>query len=712
MADPRLAEADGLILQRRHDAARALLDVLLASPALAMADRRVALLLRAEAQQGLRNLAAAIADLRGAIALEPREPRPHNALGIALADTGDRGSAIAAFRRAVELDPAYARAWNNLGNALRDDGRGGEAQAAFQRAVAVDPSYALAWTNLAAIAREQGDDSAAEAAFRRALAAKPDHRSALTGLAAVLRTRGDVDQAATLYARAAELDPRDAAPLLQLAGCLAERDELPRARGAYGQARLRRPSSLRAALGEALTLPMVYDSAQHAADARATYAAGVDRLAGTLPELARGRGFADVIDDLRWSNFLLAYQGEDDRELQAGYAGAVAAAIDTVAPEWRVAPPRAYAGGRRLRVGFASSFFSEGTVGMYFRRWIEGLDRTRFEVFVYHLRVGTNPFAEALAARVDRFRRFEGAGLAPSAVAPAIRADALDLLVFPELGMDATTFALAALKLAPVQACAWGHPVTTGHATIDAYLSCGAMEPDGAAAHYTEALWPLPGIGTSYARPAVPADATPAAARAALGLPPDAPLFLCPQSLFKIHPDNDALFARVLAAAPAAKLIVFEGRHPALTAKWRARFAAACARERVALDDRLIVRPQCSHPEFLRINAACDAMLDTLRWSGGNTSLDAIAAALPVVTQRGRFMRGRQSAAMLELAGATELVAADDDAYVVLAARLATDVEFREARRMGLATGAASVFDDPAPTAALAGVLEALARGG
>ena len=55
--------------------------------------------------------------------------------------------------------------------------------------------------------------------------------------------------------------------------------------------------------------------------------------------------------------------------------------------------------------------------------------------------------------------------------------------------------------------------------------------------------------------------------------------FLCPQSLFKIHPDNDALFARVLAAAPGAQLVLFEGRHPALTAKYLARLDGALARE-------------------------------------------------------------------------------------------------------------------------------------
>ena len=39
---------------------------------------------------------------------------------------------------------------------------------------------------------------------------------------------------------------------------------------------------------------------------------------------------------------------------------------------------------------------------------------------------------------------------------------------------------------------------------------------------------------------------------------------LCPQSLFKIHPENDALFAEILAHNPGAMLVLFAGRHPAI----------------------------------------------------------------------------------------------------------------------------------------------------
>src|ERR1700682_4968450 len=127
--------------------------------------------------------------------------------------------------------------------------------------------------------------------------------------------------------------------------------------------------------------------------------------------------------------------------------------------------------------------------------------------------------------------------------------------------MDVACFALAALLLAPRQYAAWGHPVTTGHATIDAFISCATMEPPDAEAHYTERLIRLPGIGTCYERPEVPAGA----ARQDFGLPSDRALLLCPQSLWKIHPDNDTLFAELLAANRNALLVLFSGRHPNVT---------------------------------------------------------------------------------------------------------------------------------------------------
>src|SRR4029450_12224462 len=100
-----------------------------------------------------------------------------------------------------------------------------------------------------------------------------------------------------------------------------------------------------------------------------------------------------------------------------------------------------------------------------------------------HLHPGMDDVAAAVRARADRFAEFGGLRARPSSVAPVIRDDALDVLVYPELGMDHATFALAALRLAPRQLAGWGHPVTTGLPSIAAMLTAGAVAHACAAAH-------------------------------------------------------------------------------------------------------------------------------------------------------------------------------------------------------------------------------------
>ena len=699
MAEARLAAIEARLRAGDARGALDLADALLAGPSLSRADRWVALRMRSHARAATGDVAGAIADAEAAIALNPRDARSHNELGILRVDSRNTDAAIAAFRRATELDPRYARAWNNLGSALRDAGRLAEAEAAYARAADADPRYVVAWVNRGAALRDLGRNDDAAAAFARALALDAKQVHALTGLAGLRRGEGRIDEAASLYERALAADPRDASTWLLYGGTLAERDDLPSALRAYAEAESRDPTLLRALFGRYLTLPMVPGSAEELASARAGYASGLAHVEARLPARAAGMAPDTLVDELRWTNFLLAYQGEDDRELQQRFAMATAHAVDAADPALRAQRPRRGRGGGRLRVGFVSAFFRDGTVGRYFERWITDLPGADFEVFVYHLQPGMDEVASRLEARADRFHalpRFR-----PADVAARIRRDAPDVLVYPELGMDGTTFALAGLRLAPLQCAAWGHPVTTGHATIDAFFTVAAMEPPGAQDHYTEKIVPLPGIGTRYVRPALPARKP----REALGLPADGALLSCPQSLFKITPDDDALFARTLAAAPGARLVLFEGRHPALTRRYLARLDAALAAAGVSRDDRVVVLPQVRHDRYLELNLACDAMLDTLRWSGGNTTLDAIATGLPVVTLPGRFMRARQSAAMLGIAGVPDLVAQDRDDYVRIAAHLASDRGYREALSARLTDGAARVFDDAAPVEAFAGWL-------
>lgn len=648
----------------------------------------------------------AIEELERAVALTPTFVAAHQLLGILYGERGDAERSAAVFSRVVALDPRNARGYNNLGNALRMLDRTKEARAAFERAMALDPDYDLAIANVAVAWRDAGEVLRAEALLKAALArrsGKPPLRAMVVALAGLLRQRGELDDAFPLYEQAIAMAPeKSAGEWFNLGRLFSERDEIDRARDAYRRSHVLDRRDLRGAIGARLSLPMIPADADDVMRSRERYAEGLAELHRDVDALIAGLDEAQVLDGLRWTNFFLAYQGRDDRELQASYAAFAARAIDLGASSWRapIAPRRRDAQAK-LRVGFASAFFHVGTAGRYFRSWLTDLDRSRFEVFVYHLHPGLDAIASEVAARADRFVEFGGSRARPSVIAPVIRDDALDVLVYPELGMDHTSFALAALRLAPRQLAGWGHPVTTGHATIDAFVSCDEMEPECADAHYAERLLRLPGIGTSYRRLSIPADAS----RERFGLPDDRALLLCPQSLFKVHPDNDALFARVLAANPRASLVMFDGRHPRVTELFMRRVGRAFDAHGISARERLIVLPPFPHDDYLRVNQVCDAMVDTLHWSGGNTSLDALACGLPVVTLPGSYMRGRQSAAMLRIAGVDELVARDADDYVRIATRLVDDAAWRASLRESIRAGLDRIFETRAPVDAFAELL-------
>jgi len=105
-------------------------------------------------------------------------------------------------------------------------------------------------------------------------------------------------------------------------------------------------------------------------------------------------------------------------------------------------------------------------------------------------------------------------------------------------------------------------------------------------------------------------------------------------------------------------------------------------------------------------------VLDTLHWSGGNTSLDALAVGAPIVSLPGEFMRGRQTQAMLNAVGVPELVVECEAALVERAVALAADPAARHALRQRLLVGRGALFDRAEPVARLAGHLTMLFEGG
>jgi predicted O-linked N-acetylglucosamine transferase (SPINDLY family) len=580
-------------------------------------------------------------------------------LGIIETRFGAYDKAEQHLRQATALRPQLEQAWYWLGNVQTYLGKAAEAAQSYERLLQLSPANIVAWNKLGRAQIESGRHTDAERCFRHVLQLKPDHAEAHVSLGQILSFHGRTEDAQEHYRRAFEIDP----------------------------------DSPRAAIGYHLTLPLIYHDAEHLLMARERYSRGLDALLAGLDRFTQCRG---LIAELDWSNnFYLAYQGLDDKELQVKYARFFQTLAAQALPQFMQPVMPQPAGNRRIRVGFASHYFREHTVSYYFNGWIVHADRGRFETFVYHIDPVMDAVSSMLASACDHYRPLSG--LIPS-MAQTIKNDRLDILVYPEIGMHPKHMWLAALRLAPVQCAAWGHPVTTGLASMDYYISADATEPDGAETHYSEKLVRLPGVGICSPAAAAPVDG----AHSRFDLPDDRTLYLCSQSLFKVHPEMDALFVEIAAGDPRGLILLFEDTKANLTALFRRRLETAFAKRGLTLDQHARFLPRMPHADYLRLSRLCDLMLDTPHWSGGRTTLDALACGLPVVTLPCRFSRGRQTFGMLRELDMPELIATGADDYVVRAVALGRDRDRRQhLSREIIRRGRGTIFDNLGPVRSL-----------
>jgi predicted O-linked N-acetylglucosamine transferase (SPINDLY family) len=587
----------------------------------------------------------AAACLEHAIALDGTNWEAHFVLGSIRAGAGELEAAVSSYAQAARLRPDFAEGHNALGNTLRVLGRVEDAVASFERALELDSSLAAVHSNLGSALHALHRYEPAVASLHRALALDPELAHAHVNLGNMFCEAGRVAEAEASFVKAGALRPTP---------------------------------GLKVKL--ATLLPVVADSAEALWESRRRFTEAVDAL------LASELRLADPLREVGTVNFYLAYHGADDRELQERMARFYLRACPGLAWTAPGVGDRARRATGRLRVGIVSSYLQNHTVGKLTRGFVERLTRDRFEVVLFPLPGRNDPTAVAIAAAADRTVSL------PNHLAAArerIAAEAPDVLFYPDVGMFPTTYFLSFARLAPVQCVTWGHPVTTGVPALDYFLSSELVEPNGAERDYSERLIRLPRLPVCYPRPPSPVRAPD---RGRLGLDPDAVLYVCAQSLFKLHPDFDAIVAAILRADRRGRLVLIEGPHP----HWGERLRARFARVMPEVVDRIQFLPRLAADDFLGLLATANVLLDPLHFGSGNSAYEALAVGTPIVTWPGRFMRGRVTLGCYRQLGVLDAVVADADAYVARAVQLANDREARETLRTRLLDGSDQLFDDDA----------------
>jgi protein O-GlcNAc transferase len=687
-------------------------------------------------QLGRRGAAAL---LGRAVAIEPAFAEAHNDQGVILAAEGNLIEASACFERALGIKPDFSDALNNLGRALQGLGRADQAVARFERAVKDSPNSALAHFNLAMALRQWGKNPEAAAhlqqaamlrpdffeahinlavllldsgrltealvAAERAVALKPDQPGARNNLGNVLRAVDRLDDAVAQYDVALKMQPDFFMAHYNRGMALRGQSKIEQARASFARAFELKPDFIEAEFAACIAeLPVIYRDAAEITARRRGYRERLARLITDVEKAKAPEALAAVVGSHQ--PFYLPYQGLDDRELQKSYGTLVGKIMSSKYPA-PVLPPGP-APGEPIKLGIVSGFFRQhSNWKIPIRGWLEQLDRKRFRIVGYYTAAERD--AETLVAETLCDRFVQGP-LSLDAWRRTILEDEPDVLLYPETGMDKTTAQLAAQRLANVQCCSWGHPVTSGLPTMDYFLSSELMEPAGAAAHYSEQLVRLPNLSVYYQ----PAEVSPIAIdRSQLGLRSSAVAYWCCQSLPKYLPQFDQVFARIAAEVPDCQFAFIEfGGGKGVTEMFRARLAHAFKAVGLDAGDYCVFLPRLAPDHFVAAVGQCDVVLDSIGWSGCNSILEGLVHNIPIVTFEAEMMRGRHTAAILAMMGARETTARTVDQYVSIAGLLGRNAARRAELSAEIAEKKHRVYRDHECIAALEAFLEKAVRDG
>lgn len=375
-----------------------------------------------------------------------------------------------------------------------------------------------------------------------------------------------------------------------------------------------------------------------------------ERIALTLHELGDAAAAAGMAQAAREAHADMSTQSAADLELNALIgrlydpgaepAAAVAAAFRGYAARHLGAAPaaparRAARRGRR-RVGVLSPqlhaspvyFFGIGALA----RLAQGVD------LVFFSRGTRSDWATAEFRRLARDWT-DASALSSVELEQCLRKASLDLLLDMGGWMDRPALAaLAAKPAARMYKWVGGQSLTTGLAAFDGFIGDAWQCPEDTQPLYVEPLVRLrSGYVTYTPPPYLPAPRA-----------PDPGLVLgVISNPVKVSRAFMAFLRETLQQTPEARIRFIDKRY--CHAELRARVAAAAGLE--PGDERVRFIAPASHAEYLAEVGRLAAVLDTFPYSGGLTTMEALALGVPCFTRAGRLFCERHSFAHCMYAG-------------------------------------------------------------
>ena len=547
----------------------------------------------------------------------------YNNLGITLEKLNRFDDAKNIFKKAIEIKPDYFLAHNNLGNILMSLGKNNEAIKNYLKAIKTKPNYFEAHCNLGIALNAIGNFEESILHFEKAIKIKPDFEAAYNNLAVSLVNQGKFENAAKIYEKALELNP----------------------------------NKTQYAINAHLLVPIIPESSEDLKYWRDKYISSIDLL----------RKYKYSINDpqntINPPAFNLSYSEFNNLEVAKKLSKLFRDIIPII--NYNININTKTKNKSKIKLGFISEFFTDHSIGKLYRGLIKMLNKNEFEITVFHLPKtkhglikkeidNYSDYVINLTGKINNQQR-------------QIQNQFLDIIFYPDIGMSPSTYFLAHARLAPVQIMSWGHPETSGIDTIDYFLSSSLIENKNSNLFYSEKLVCLNRIPMYFIPPNMPNIKL---SRKDFGLPENANLYCCPQTLFKIHPDFDDALSKIINKDSNSKIIMIGHKYKSYEEKLKKRWN----KNHPNLNEKVIFLKRMSSEKFLALIKISNVLLDSFYFGAGVSFTESMVVGTPTVTMPGIFMRSRIAAgAYKQMNISNPPIAKNLNDYVNIAIDLAND---------------------------------------
>lgn len=528
---------------------------------------------------------------------------------------------------------------------------------------------------------QTGQPQKAEAIYRQILLVQSDLAEGHCLLGKALAAQNKLEEAIACYHHALKWNPNLSEAHKNLGHAFRIQGKLEESKLSFQKVLKQNPNDTGARIQLATLRPVIMGLLPEILESRQLFAKNVTELLNSEIQLENPATETGV------TNFYFAYHGFNDLDLQVQ----LATLYEHVCPSLLYTAPHCTTSSkpsknRPIKIGFISKYFRNHTIGKVICGIIANLSRTKFEVYGFFL---PHPVDEVSDFIMQHVNHVEILPLVLEQARHQITEKELDILVYPDIGMDSFTYFLAFARLAPVQYTTWGHPVTSGLRNIDYFISTRTLEAEGAEKHYTEKLVYLNSHHlTFYYKPTLPIFSK---HRHNFDLAEKDHIYLCPQALFKFHPNFDAILAAILERDPQGQVILPEGNHAHWTLRLTNRFKQTIP---TAVIERLRFVPRMSLGDYFNLIALADVILDPFPFGGGNTSYETLAVGTPIVTLPTQLMCGRLTYACYRQIGVMECVAENPQHYIEIALRLGTQSSFNNQMRAKILAAHDLLYED------------------